>query len=370
MAYPEFRFRRVRDNPVLREMVAETTLAARQLVQPLFVKEGLEGRQAIESMPGQAQLSLEELAVEAARAQAAGVPAVLLFGIPKEKDAVGSAATRDDGIIPQAIRAIKARTPGMAVIVDVCLCEYTDHGHCGVLTNVARPPSGVKKAQPGAAGLQKTKKGAVPSSAGSEDPCLRNGGVGMPPTRITVDNDATLGRLAAMSVVAARAGADMVAPSDMMDGRVAAIRGGLDAAGFGQVPIMSYAAKYASSFYGPFREAAESPPKFGDRRGYQMDYRNSDEALREVAADLDEGADIVMVKPALGYGDIIRRVKETFGVPVAAYSVSGEYAMVEAAAAAGWIQREAMIREILVGLRRAGADILVTYWATEVAKGL
>ena len=263
------------------------------------------------------------------------MPAVLLFGISREKDAVGSAATRADGIIPQAVRAIKAKTPDMAVIIDVCLCEYTDHGHCGVLTK---------------------EKGAVPQKRGTAP--------------ITVDNDATLGRLAEMSLAAARAGADMVAPSDMMDGRVGAIRKALDGGGFSHVPIMSYAAKYASSFYGPFRDAAESPPKFGDRRGYQMDYRNSDEALREVAADLEEGADILLVKPALAYGDIIWRVKDRFGVPVAAYNTSGEYAMVEAAAKAGWVQREALVREILVSLRRAGADIVITYWATEAAGSL
>jgi porphobilinogen synthase len=335
MTYPEFRFRRLRDNPVLREMVAETTLAPRQLVQPLFVKEGLAGRLPIGSMPGQAQLGLDELVIEAGRAKAAGVPAVLLFGIPRVKDAVGSSATQADGIIPQAVRAIKDQVPDLAVIVDVCLCEYTDHGHCGVLT--------------GGTGGQ--------AASGTRG-------------RVTVDNDATLDRLAEMSLAAARAGADMVAPSDMMDGRVGAIRDALDASDFSQVPIMAYAAKYASSFYGPFREAAESPPKFGDRRGYQMDYRNSDEALREVAADLDEGADIVIVKPAMAYGDVIRRIKDAFSVPVAAYNVSGEYAMVEAAAKAGWIQRDAMIREILLGLRRAGADILISYWATEVAAGL
>jgi porphobilinogen synthase len=338
MAFPETRFRRLRDHPVLREMVAETTLEPRQLVQPLFVKEGLKGRQPIKSMPGQAQLGLKELAGEAAKAKKAGVPAIILFGIPNKKDAVGTSATSDDGIISHAIRAIKDKTPDLAVIVDVCLCEYTDHGHCGVLS-VARPPSGVKPAQPGA---------AVPQ----------------------VDNDATLSRLAAMALAAARAGADMVAPSDMMDGRVAKIRKALDGGGFSGVPIMSYAAKYASSFYGPFRDAAESPPKFGDRRGYQMDYRNTDEALREVAADLDEGADIVIVKPAMAYSDIIRRVKDTFRVPVAAYNVSGEYAMVEAAARAGWVQREPLIREILLGLRRAGADIIITYWATEMAARL
>jgi len=326
MGFPEFRFRRLRESAVLREMVAETTLSARHLVQPLFVKEGLDGRRPIDSMPGQAQLSLDELVAEAARARDAGVPAVLLFGVPREKDAPGSSATRPGSIILRAISAVKAKVPELAVIADICLCEYTDHGHCGILT----------------------ERGGRP----------------------TVDNDATLDRLAEMSLECARAGADVIAPSDMMDGRVMAIRGALDAGNFSHLPIMSYAAKFASSFYGPFRDAAESPPKFGDRRGYQMDPRNSDEALREAAADLDEGADILMVKPALAYGDIIRRIKETLRVPVAAYSVSGEYAMVEAAARAGWIQREPLIREILLSLRRAGADIVITYWATEIAPRL
>jgi len=323
MAFPEFRARRLRDHAVFREMVAEASLAARHLVQPLFIKEDLKGRRPIESLPGQAQLGMDDLVAEARRARDAGVRAVLLFGIPREKDAVGSSATQADGVIQQAVRRLKADVPDLAAIVDVCLCEYTDHGHCGVLTTV--------------------------------------GG------RQTVDNDATLERLAEMAVTCAEAGADMVAPSDMMDGRVGAIRDALDGAGLVRVPIMSYAAKYASSFYGPFREAAESPPQFGDRRGYQMDLRNAAEALREAGADLEEGADILLVKPALGYGDIIRRVKEAFGVPVAAYSVSGEYAMVEAAARQGWISREAVILEILTCLRRAGADILITYWATEVA---
>jgi porphobilinogen synthase len=304
-------------------MVAEADLAPRRLVQPLFVKECLRGRQPITSMPGQAQLGLEELVAEARRTHDAGVPAVLLFGIPETKDAAGSSATAADGIVQRAVAALKAGVPDLAVIVDVCLCEYTDHGHCGVLTEVAG--------------------------------------------RQTVDNDATLDRLAEMAVTCAKAGADMVAPSDMMDGRVGAIREALDAADLAHVPIMAYSAKYASNFYGPFRDAAESPPRFGDRRGYQMDMRNSDEALRETAADIAEGADIVMVKPALAYGDIIRRIKDTFRVPVAAYNVSGEYAMVEAAAKAGWINREAVIREIFISLRRAGADIIISYWAAEMA---
>jgi len=339
VAFPEYRARRLRDHAIFREMVAETSLEPRRLVQPLFVKEGLKGRSPIPSLPGQAQLGLEELLVEARRVRDAGVPAVLLFGIPSKKDAKGSSATDPDGIIPQSIRALKADVEDLAVIVDVCLCEYTDHGHCGVISNAER---GTRNAE------WKSKKG--------KDGLLR------------VDNDATLERLAEMAVVCAEAGADMVAPSDMMDGRVGAVRDALDGCGLEHVPILAYAAKYASHFYGPFRDAAESPPKFGDRRGYQMDFRNSDEALREVAADLDEGADIVMVKPALAYGDIIRRVKDEFGVPVAAYNVSGEYAMVEAAAANGWIDREAVIHEILTSLRRAGADIIISYWAREVAE--
>jgi len=337
VAFPEYRARRLRDHAIFREMVAETSLEPRRLVQPLFVKEGLKGRSPIPSLPGQAQLGLEELLVEARRVRDAGVPAVLLFGIPSKKDAKGSSATDPDGIIPQSIRALKADVEDLAVIVDVCLCEYTDHGHCGVMDERF------------AAAL--ARRASPPANQASG-----------------VDNDATLERLAEMAVVCAEAGADMVAPSDMMDGRVGAVRDALDGCGLEHVPILAYAAKYASHFYGPFRDAAESPPKFGDRRGYQMDFRNSDEALREVAADLDEGADIVMVKPALAYGDIIRRVKDEFGVPVAAYNVSGEYAMVEAAAANGWIDREAVIHEILTSLRRAGADIIISYWAREVAE--
>jgi len=353
-AFPEYRARRIRDHAVLREMVAETSLERRRLVQPLFVKEGLSGRKPIESMPGQAQLSPEELVIEAKRVHEAGVPAVLLFGIPRAKDALGTSATSPEGIIPRSVAALKAALPDLAVIVDVCLCEYTDHGHCGVLTCGTGGP-----------GFAQGFAGASQAASGTQATRSKRVGAKHPP--YTVDNDATLERLAAMAVAAARAGADMVAPSDMMDGRVGAIRGALDAESFGHVPILSYAVKYASSFYGPFRDAAESAPKFGDRRGYQMDFRNSDEALREAAADVAEGADILLVKPALAYGDIIRRVKDRFGLPVAAYSTSGEYAMVEAAAARGWVQREPLIREILTGLRRAGADILITYWATEVA---
>jgi len=346
MAYPAYRARRLRDHAVLREMVAETSLEVRRLVQPLFVKEGLKGRAPIASMPGQAQLSVEELVLEARRVRQAGVPAVLLFGVPKKKDAVGSSATDPKGILAESVRALKADLPDLAVIVDICLCEYTDHGHCGVLSSAER---GVRSAE------WKGKKGKGHSFR-------------VPRSAFRVANDATLERLAEMAVVAAEAGADMVAPSDMMDGRVGAIRRALDAAKCAHVPILAYAAKYASHFFGPFRDAAESAPEFGDRRGYQMDFRNSDEALREVAADIEEGADMVMVKPALAYGDIIRRVKERFGVPVAAYNVSGEYAMVEAASAKGWLERRAVIGEILMSLRRAGADVLISYWAREAAE--
>jgi len=324
MTFPEHRARRLRDHPVLRRMVAETDLSPRRLVQPLFVKETLTQPAPIPSMPGQRQFGPEGIVEEARRVAGAGVPAILLFGIPAKKDAEGSGASDPAGVVPRAIAAIKEAVPDLAVLADICLCEYTDHGHCGLLGEVAG--------------------------------------------RTTVDNDATLPRLAAAAVACARAGADAVAPSDMMDGRVGAIRDALDEADLPHVPIFSYAVKYASHFYGPFRDAAESPPAFGDRRGYQMDPANTDEALREAAEDLDEGADLVIVKPALAYGDIIRRVKEAFGACVAAYNVSGEYAMVEAAAERGWIDRDAVIREILLSLRRAGADLVITYWAAEVAE--
>jgi porphobilinogen synthase len=271
-------------------------------------------------MPGVAQLSVDRVAEESRRLADLGVPAVLLFGIPERKDARASGATDPDGIIPQALRAIREAAPGLLLLTDVCLCEYTDHGHCGV---------------------------------------IRDG---------DVDNDPTLDLLAAEAVAHARAGADLVAPSDMMDGRVGAIRRALDAAGFTHLPIMSYAAKFASAFYGPFREAAESTPQFGDRRSYQMDPANGDEALREVGLDIEEGADIVMVKPALPYLDVIRRVKEAFGYPVAAYQVSGEYAMVKAAAAQGWLDEARIVDETLTAIRRAGADVVITYFAKDVAR--
>jgi len=306
---------------VVRAMVRETTLDVRDLVYPMFVVPGRGVAHAVSSMPGISQLSVDRAVVEAREVRDLGIPAVILFGIPDHKDAVGSAAYDPSGVVPAAVRAIRESVPELVVITDVCLCEYTDHGHCGVLR-----------------GEQ-------------------------------VDNDPTLEILAREALCHARAGAHMVAPSDMMDGRVGAIRRTLDAEGFADLPILAYAAKYASGFYGPFREAAESAPQFGDRRGYQMDPANGDEALREIALDLEEGADIVMVKPALAYLDVIRRARDRFpGVPIAAYNVSGEYAMLQAAAQRGWIEGDRLTIEILTAIRRAGADFILTYSAKDAAR--
>jgi porphobilinogen synthase len=306
--------------------VRETKLSAGDLIQPLFVREGLRVRRPISSMPGQFQLSVDEMVKEAARAYRLGVPGIILFGIPGKKDEKATGAYAANGIVPRAVRALRKELPGLIVIADVCLCEYMSHGHCGV---VLKSPRGCR-----------------------------------------IDNDATLPLLAKAAVVYAEAGADIVAPSDMMDGRVAAIRSALDKAGYPDTPIMSYAAKFASAFYGPFREAAESPPKFGDRKTYQMDFANAREALREVALDIEEGADIVMIKPALGYQDLIWRVKEKFRYPVAAYNVSGEYAMVKAAAQNGWLDEKQIVLEMLTGFKRAGADLILTYWAAQAAHWL
>jgi porphobilinogen synthase len=325
--FPTTRLRRLRQNPVLRDLVRETTLTVHDLILPLFVRPGRGVRKEIASMPGNYQLSPDRLVDEVGAALDLGVRAFILFGIPAHKDATGTSACQDDGIVQQALRALReAFKDAVLLMTDECFCEYTDHGHCGPL---------------------ETRRG-----------------------RTDVDNDATLPLLAQQCVSHARAGADVVAPSGMMDGMVGAIRQGLDAAGFGWLPILSYAAKYASGFYGPFRDAAESPPQFGDRSGYQMDPANGDEALREVALDLEEGADLVMVKPALAYMDIIRRVKERFGVPVAAYNVSGEFAMVKAAAARGWIDERRVALEILTGIKRAGADMILTYFARDAARWL
>ncbi len=324
MAFPQHRLRRLRSNPTLRRMVRQTRLSVDQLIFPMFVRPGSHIHHPIKSMPGQFQYSIDTLAHECKVVADLGIPAVLLFGIPEQKDAVGSQASRPDGVIQKAVSRIKVACPELLVITDVCLCEYTDHGHCGLITE--------------------------------------RGG------NWVVDNDATVQLLVDQALSHAQAGADIVAPSDMMDGRVAAIRYGLDQAGFHHVPIMSYAAKYASSYYGPFREAAESPPKFGDRKTYQMDIANADEALREVAADVEEGADIVIVKPAVHYLDIIWRVRQKFSLPIAAYHVSGEYSSIKAAAARGWLDEKAGILESTLAIRRAGADLIITYFAKDLAQ--
>jgi porphobilinogen synthase len=323
MPFPQTRLRRLRRTPVLRDLVRETRLDAADLVLPLFVEEGLDGRAAVAAMPGVERLSLAAAVEEAGEAAALGVPAVLLFGIPAEKDDVGSGAWDDEGAVQLATRAIKAAHPDLLVIADLCLCEYTDHGHCGLLRADGQ-----------------------------------------------VDNDATLELLARAAASQARAGADVVAPSDMMDGRVAHLRAALDDEGFADTPIMAYSAKFASAFYGPFRDAADSTPALGDRRGYQMDPGNGDEAVREALLDVEEGADLVMVKPALPYLDVVRRVKDATRVPVAAYHVSGEYAMVKAAAAAGMLDERAAVLETLTSVRRAGADIVITYHAKDAARWL
>jgi porphobilinogen synthase len=320
MDFPNYRPRRLRRNERIRDLVRETSLSPKNFIYPIFVGPGRNKVQPVSSMPGVAQLSVDRAIEECVEASALGVPAVILFGIPEHKDSIGSEAYADNGIVQQAIRAIKEKVPELIVITDVCLCEYTDHGHCGVV-----------------------KDGDV-------------------------DNDSTLELLAKEALSHAQAGADIVGPSDMMDGRVGAIRKSLDKNGYNHVAIMAYAAKYASGFYGPFREAAESTPQFGDRRSYQMDPANADEALREVELDIREGADIVMVKPAMAYLDIVYRVKQKFGYPVAAYNVSGEYSMIKAAGQNGWIDEGRIMMEVLFAIRRAGADMILTYFAKDAAR--
>lgn len=317
-----FRARRIRGKEVFRRMVRETTLSANDLIYPMFSAFGSGIRKEVSSMPGIFQQSIEHIVAEAKEVHGLGIPAVILFGIPETKDAVGSDAYAEHGIIQETIRAIKREVPGLAVITDVCLCEYTDHGHCGI---------------------------------------IKNG---------DVDNDATVKLLAREALSHAQAGADMVAPSDMMDGRVAAIRQTLDDNGFSHIPVMSYAVKYASGYYGPFREAAESTPQFGDRRSYQMDPANRLEALREAQADIEEGADIIMVKPGLPYLDILRDLRNEYAMPLAVYNVSGEYSMIKGAAANGWIDEERVVMETMLGFKRAGADLIITYHAKDVARWL
>jgi porphobilinogen synthase len=320
MQFPEYRTRRLRKNENFRRLIRETSLSVDDLVYPLFAVPGKSVKKPITSMPGQFQLSVDYIAKEAQKAHELGIPAVLLFGIPAKKDEMATGAFAKDGIIQQAVKRIKNEVPDILVITDVCLCEYTSHGHCGML----------------------------------EKDCIQN--------------DATLEVLAETAISQARAGADMVAPSAMMDGQVAAIREALDENAFEDIPIMAYAAKYASSFYGPFREAAESAPQFGDRKSYQMDPANADEAIREISLDVGEGADIIMVKPALAYLDIICRAKQEFDLPLAAYNVSGESSMIKAAAQLGWLDEEKAMIESLTAIKRAGADIIITYFAPQMAK--
>ncbi|OGP67659.1 MAG: delta-aminolevulinic acid dehydratase [Deltaproteobacteria bacterium RBG_19FT_COMBO_43_11] len=320
MQFPEYRARRLRKNEGFRRLIRETRVSADDLVYPLFVVSGKNFKKPIASMPGQFQMSIDNIAKEAQKARELGIPAVLLFGIPEKKDEMATGAFAKDGIVQQAVKRIKNEVPDMLVITDVCLCEYTSHGHCGIL----------EKDQ--------------------------------------VQNDATLEVLAETALSQARAGADMVAPSAMMDGQIMAIREALDENALEDIPIMAYAAKYASAFYGPFREAAESAPQFGDRKSYQMDPANSDEAIREISLDVSESADIIMVKPALAYLDVIYRAKQEFDLPLAAYNVSGEYSMIKAAAQLGWLDEEKTMLESLTAIKRAGADIIITYWAKDVAR--
>ena len=322
MSFPTHRPRRLRRTEGLRGLVRETRLTTAGLIYPMFVCPGTNVRQGVSSMPGVAQQSVDQIVEECREVEALGLPGVILFGLPESKDATGTSSTQPQGVVQRAVEAIRKASLKLVVITDVCLCEYTDHGHCGVIENGE------------------------------------------------IANDATLGILANQALSHARAGADIVAPSDMMDGRVAAIRDKLDDHKFENLPILAYAAKYSSAFYGPFREAVQSTPQFGDRRSYQMDPANAREALKEVALDLDEGADMVMVKPALAYLDIIRRVRDAFDVPVGAYNVSGEYSMVKAAAANGWLDERPTVLEILTGIQRAGADIILTYHAKDVARWL
>ncbi len=322
MSFPVTRLRRLRQSPIIRNMIRETILTRNDLMMPLFVCPGTKVNNPISSMPGNSQLSVDLLVEKCKELYDKGVQSVLLFGIPESKDETGEVACQHNGIVQQAVRALKQSVPELFLVADICNCEYTTHGHCGTIVDG------------------------------------------------DVNNDLTLGTLSRQSISLAEAGVDMVAPSDMMDGRIGAIRSALDDKGFYNMPIMAYSAKYASAFYGPFREAAESAPKFGDRKTYQMDPANGDEALREVELDIEEGADIVMVKPALNYMDVIYRVKSTFNMPVAAYNVSGEFAMVKAAAANGWIDEKRIVHELLTGLKRAGADIIISYHTQEIIQDL
>ena len=365
MTFPVTRLRRLRQSDQLRGLVRETRLTPEAFVYPLFVCPGTAVRKEVRSMPGVFNLSVDEAVRDARQTHSLGVPAVILFGLPETKDEVATGAWSENGIVQQAARAIKSEVPDLIVMGDVCLCEYMSHGHCGVV----RPAGAdaVKAAMEEVVASFQTNYGGKPYAVALQR-AAQPVAAQDPNVEYEIANDESLELLARASVSLARAGIDIIAPSDMMDGRVAAIRKGLDAAGYGNTPILSYAAKFASGFYGPFREAADSAPQFGDRRSYQMDPANLREALREIELDLEEGADMIMVKPAMPYLDVIFAARERFDVPVAAYQVSGEYAMIEAAAQNGWIERERVMMESLTSIRRAGAEIILTYFAKDAAR--
>jgi len=357
MAYPTTRLRRLRRTAELRNMVAETRLTPDAFVYPMFVCPGEGVRKEVRSMPGVFNLSVDEAVKEAEQVYSLGVPSVILFGLPDKKDEVATGAWAENGIVQQAARAMKREVPGLVLMGDVCLCEYMSHGHCGIVKATPGPQSlGAAARDVAVVSGDEEKKMAIEKLARKVQP------------EYEIVNDESLELLAKTSVSLAKAGIDIIAPSDMMDGRVAAIRKALDEAGFLKTPILSYAAKFASGFYGPFREAADSAPQFGDRRSYQMDGANIREAMREIAADVEEGADMIMVKPAMPYLDVIAAARERFDLPLAAYQVSGEYAMIEAAARNGWIERERVMMESLLSIRRAGASIILTYYAKDAAK--
>ncbi|HEV2113927.1 MAG TPA: porphobilinogen synthase [Terriglobales bacterium] len=355
MPFPATRLRRLRSSEAMRSLVRETRLSPASLVYPLFVCPGKGVRKPVSSMPGVSNLSVDEMIKEAREAHTLGVPAVILFGLPEKKDETASGAWADDGIVQRAARALKRELPELLVIGDVCLCEYMSHGHCGVV--LPKSSSSAPSAKPRVVAVRSRSQAAAAVEQ-------------MAAQEFEISNDATLDILAKTAVSLVRAGVDIVAPSDMMDGRVAAIRRALDSAGLENAPILSYAAKFASAFYGPFREAADSAPQFGDRRSYQMDGANQREAMREIALDLEEGADMIMVKPALPYLDVIAAARKKFNAPLAAYQVSGEYAMIQAAAKNGWIDGPRVMMESLISIKRAGADVILTYFAKEAAKAL
>ncbi len=375
MAFPVTRLRRLRRTGELRNLVRETRLTPDAFVYPLFVCPGEGVRKEVRSMPGVFNLSVDEAVKEAVEAHALGVPAVILFGLPEKKDEVATGALDEDGIVQQAARAMKRAVPELIVMGDVCLCEYMSHGHCGIVKATATPQSSLAQSLGAAVrdALTPSQRVLMVKNNDEKDKAiatLASAAERAVQSSFEIDNDASLELLARTSVSLARAGVDIIAPSDMMDGRVGAIRGALDTAGFSNTPILSYAAKFASGYYGPFREAADSTPQFGDRRSYQMDGANVREAMREIELDIEEGADMIMVKPAMPYLDVIAAARERFDLPLAAYQVSGEYAMIEAAARNNWIDRERVMMESLVSIRRAGASIILTYYAKDAARVL